>query len=175
MIKRSLCILAALAAAATPATAAPKPTRICVLDQSLLLAKANIALAEAQRFQTLRQTAQANFDRDSRALDADARALESFKGDLAPATLAARAQDIARRRADLKSRGEQINRDLAQLDGALTGTIMKVATPVIQKVERENACSMLVSRASLLDLMDPAADISAEVIAQLNALPTAAH
>lgn len=173
MMKKVLPTLLLAAALAPAAQAAPRPTRVCVLDQSVLLARSSLALAEAARFQTLRQTAQANFDKDSRALDADERALETFKRDLPPAALTARTQDIARRRADLARRGEQVNRDLAKLDDALTGTVMRAATPVIQAVEREGGCGLLIARSALLDLPDPSLDITPKVIDRLNAAASA--
>lgn len=174
MVTRILTLLAVAATLFASATqAAPRPARVCVLDQSALLARSNMALAEASRFQTLRQTAQANFDRDSRALDADERALENFKRDLPPAALAIRTQDVARRRADLARRGEQVNRDLAKLDETLTTNVMRAATPIVQAVERESGCGLLIARSGLLDLLDQSVDITPKVIDRLNAAAAA--
>jgi outer membrane protein len=174
-MKKRMLSAALLAAALAPAAApaAPKASRICVLDQSALLARSSLALAEAARFQQLRQTAQANFDKDNRALEADARALENFKRDLPPATLQARAQDLAQRRADLARRGEQVNRDLAKLDETVTANVMRAATPTIQAVERESGCGLLIARSALLDLPDTSLDITPKVIDRMNAASAA--
>lgn len=165
--------LAGAALCGTGSEAADTPLRrpmlLCVLDRPKILQHSSLATNEAAHFQQLRQQTQAKFDSDSRALDADVRALESFRASLPAAAIKARSDDIARRRAELQSRGEQINRNLAQLDNVLTSEVMKAAAPLIRAVEQQRGCSLLVSRDTLLDLGDPDLDITAAVIERMNA------
>lgn len=147
----------------------PHPVMACVLDQATMIRQSKLATSEAVRFQQVRQSAQSKFDNDSRTLDADARALDSLRASLPPAVVKARTDDIARRRADLKQRGDQINRNLTQLDGALTTSVLRAAGPVIRQVEQERGCSLLIARNALLDLIDPTLDITPEIIERMNA------
>ena len=166
----SLAVPVAARPAEVPASPPPPhPVMICVLDQAAMIQQSKLATNEAGRFQQVRQTAQSKFDNDSRTLDADARALDSLRASLPPAVVKARTDDIARRRADLKQRGDQINRELSQLDGALTNSVLRAAGPVIRQVEQERGCSLLIARSALLDLIDPSLDITPAIIERMNA------
>lgn len=149
----------------------PRPLRICVLDQLAILKRATVALNMAAQFQQIRQHAQTNYEQAKRTLDADERALESVGASLPPAALASRREEVAQRRASLAARGEQINRDLAQLDTELTNNVAKLSMPVVRTVEAEQGCSMLIARESLLNLHDPSLDITSIVINRMNAAP----
>ena len=151
----------------------PRPLRVCVLDQTAILQRSTVALNMAAQFQRIRQQAQTNFEQEKRTLDADDRALESLGASLPAAVLASRRSDVAQRRAKLTTRGEQINRDLAQLDTELTNNMAKLSTPVIRAIEAEQGCSMLIARGSLLNLDDLSLDITSAVIDRMNNVPQA--
>lgn len=162
------------ATAAAARTAPATPARLCVIDQSLLLQRSRLATDEANRFAGIRQQAQTRYDNDSRALDADVRALQSFRASLPAAVVKTRTADIDRRRAELAGRGEQINRDLAQLNTELTRRVVQSATPLFRAVAVARGCAMLLARSTLLDLIDPTLDITEDVIARINTTPTPA-
>ena len=153
---------------------ASNPFRLCVLDQTVIVQQSRLAINQAARFQQIRQQTQANFDNDMRNLDANARALQSLQASLPAAVVKARSEDVARRRAALKARGDKINTDLSALDGQLTSNLAQVSMPVVRTIEHERGCSMLIARNALLNLDDPALDITPEVIERMNAPASAA-
>jgi Skp family chaperone for outer membrane proteins len=156
-------------AASAPAAGTAAPFRLCVLDQAAIVQQSRLAINQAARFQQIRQQTQANFDNDMRNLDADARALQSLQASLPPAVVKARTEDIGRRRAALKARGDKINTDLAALDTQLTSNLAQVSMPVVRAIEQERGCSMLIARNALLNLDDPTLDITPAVIDRMNA------
>jgi len=144
------------------------PFRLCVLDQAMILQRSQLSTNMAARFQQIRQRAQADFENENRTLDADARALDSLRSSLPAAIASARSEDITRRRAQLKAKGDQINRNLADLDNQLTSNVAKAAEPAIGVAEKEHGCSLLVPRSMLIHLNDTSLDITADVLQAMN-------
>lgn len=142
--------------------------RLCVLDRAAILRQSRVALAMAAQFQQIRQQAQADFELERRSLDADSRTLDGVAASLTPAELKSRRDAIALRRARLADRGEQINRNLSQLDAELTGNIATISAPTVRAVEAERNCSMSIARDALLSLNDTSFDITAAVIDRMN-------
>jgi Skp family chaperone for outer membrane proteins len=162
------------AAAGKPARAVGRPFLLCVLDQAAIVRQTRLAQDMGARFQRIRQQAQNKLDDDRRQLDADARALDSLRASLPVAVARERDRDIARRREQLKARGDQISRNLAALDDQLTANVARASDPVVRAVEAERGCSMLIGSATLLHLDDASLDITPSVIERMNALPAAA-
>lgn len=155
------------------ANAAPNPQfRLCVLDRARIVQQSRLAQNMGQRFQQVRQQQQAKLENDRRTLDADARALEKLRASLPPAVVKTQEAKIARRQADLKTRADKINQELAQLDDQLTVNVAKLSDPTVRSVEAERGCSMLIARTTLIHLDDLSLDITAAVVARMNALPT---
>jgi Skp family chaperone for outer membrane proteins len=157
------------AGAVQAGAAAERPFRMCVLDQGALLQHSERAKREAARFQQIRQKAQANFDASRRDLDTEARTFESLQASLPELVREAKAQDLARRREDLKARGDQVNKYLAELDTELTNSVSRAAAPAVRAAETERGCSVLVARGALLNLDDLSLDITASVVARFDA------
>jgi Skp family chaperone for outer membrane proteins len=177
---RGLCFTAALlsglamAGAATAAPPlAPRPFKLCVLDQGAVVQRSRVAQDMGARFQQIRQQAQAKLEEDRRTLDADARALDKLRASVPTAVAKARDAEIAQRRTQLKGREEQTNRNLADLDAQLTAKVGKLSDPVVRTVEAERGCSMLVGLGAVIHVDDPTLDITASVIDRLNAAPPA--
>lgn len=164
-------LLSGAAAAPNPAHAAEPEFRLCALDQALLVRHSRLAQEMGAHFQQVRQQAQAKLADEQRTLDADARALDSLRTALPPAVARTRDAEVARRRAELKERGEQTNRNLAALDEQLTANVLKATEPVVRAVEAERGCSMLIDKARLLHVGDNALDITPSVIERVNAVP----
>jgi Skp family chaperone for outer membrane proteins len=158
-------------AAAAPTQAVDPGFRLCVLDQALLVRHSRLAQEMGTHFQQVRQQAQVKLEDERRTLEADARALDSLRTSLPPVVAKARDADIARRRVELKERGEQTNRNLAALDEQLTANVVKAAEPVVRAVEVERGCSMLIDKAKLLHVGDNSLDITLRVIERMNAAP----
>jgi Skp family chaperone for outer membrane proteins len=158
-------------ATARTAPAGNRPFRLCVLDQAAIVQRTRLAKDMGARFQRIRQQAQAKLDDDRRQLDADARALGSLRASLPAAVAKARDADIARRREQLKTKGDQINHNLAALDDQLTANIAKLSDPVVRAVEAEHGCSMLIGSGTILHLDDASLDITPAVIERMNAAP----
>lgn len=149
----------------------PQNPRICVLDQQEILSRSTIALRMAAQFQQIRQQAQTNFEQERQALEAEEQGLESQSGSLSPAVLSQQRNALSQRRAQLTARGEQINQHLGQLDTELTSNVARLTAPTVRAVETEKGCSLLIARASLLNLDDLSLDITSAVIERLNATP----
>lgn len=164
-----VCLLA-LPIAGQAVSAAPpeRPFRLCVLDQMALLQKSQVALSQAARFQQLRQQAQAKLDDDRRTLDADVRALDALKASIPAAAMAARKQDLDNRRRQLVTRGDELNRNLLQLDTSLTNIVMKTASPFIVQVEVDRGCSVLASKTTFLSVNDATLDITDDLVVRMN-------
>jgi Skp family chaperone for outer membrane proteins len=145
-----------------------RPLHLCVLDQSAILQRSRLAVNMASRFQQIRQQTQQKFQDDSRTLDADASAVESLRSVLPPVVAKAKADSIAQRRLQLKARGDQINRQLAELDSDLTREVAKISEPTIRLIESERGCSLLIASGTLLHLDDASLDITPAVIDQMN-------
>lgn len=168
--------LAILATVAMPPEAAKaqaaRPFRLCVVDENMLLARSPVAKKMAERFQQIRNQAQQKFQGDSARLEADARALASSRTTLPAAEAKARDEAIARRRDELRERGEEINRNLAALDAELTKNVVQLAKPIIRTVAAGRNCSAVVARSSLLDLGDTSLDITTAVLDRMAATPS---
>lgn len=158
-------------AMAKAARAGDRPFLACVLDQAAIVQRTRLAQDMGARFQRIRQQAQTKLDDDRRQLDADARALGSLRTSLPAAVAKTRDTDIARRRAQLKTRSDQINHNLAALDDQLTANIAKLSDPVVRAVEAERGCSMLIGSGTILHLDDASLDITPTVIERMNATP----
>ena len=87
------------------------------------------------------------------------------------ARLGAKVGLVARRREQLKTKGDQINHNLAALDDQLTANIAKLSDPVVRAVEAEHGCSMLIGSGTILHLDDASLDITPAVIERMNAAP----
>lgn len=156
------------------ASASPRTFILCVLDQPVLLQKSRLASEKAARFQQLRQQAQARLDEDRRVVDADEQAFNAQRPSLSPAAAAARQQELEGHRNAIALRAEQLNSKLSQLDTELTNTVMKSATPHIIAIQNEKGCSVLMARSAFLTVNDPGLDITADLIARMNAAPGSA-
>ncbi|HYC94322.1 MAG TPA: OmpH family outer membrane protein [Sphingomicrobium sp.] len=148
-----------------------RPFRLCVLDQSLLLSRSQVALDMAARFQQIRKHAEDRFANDNRTLDADSRALENIRSSISPSMYATRSGEILRRRAELLERGRKINSELADLDAELTRNVMQLADPMIRQTANERGCSAVVARTALIQLNDASLDITATVLANMAPAP----
>jgi Skp family chaperone for outer membrane proteins len=165
--------LAGVASAAQPL--AQRPFRLCVLDQGAVVQSSRLAQEMGVRFQQVRQQAQAKLEDDRRTLDADARALDKLRTSLPAAVAKARDAEIVQRRAQLKAKEDQINRNLTDLDAQLTANVGKVSDPMVRQVEAERGCSMLVGLGAVIHVDDPTLDITAAVIERLNSAAPAAQ
>lgn len=154
---------------AMAASASPRTFILCVLDQPVLLQKSRLATDKAARFQQLRQQAQARLDEDRRILDSDQQAFNVLRPSLSPAVAVTREQEIEGRRNEIALRAEQLNSKLNQLDIELTNMVMKAATPHIIAIQNEKGCSVLMARSTFLTVNDPELDITADLIARMNA------
>lgn len=159
--------LSALIGADTANAQSARPFRLCVVDENMLLARSQIAARMAERFQQIRNQAQQKFQADNNKLEADARALASMRGSLSAIQAKTREEEIARRRAELRERGEEINRNLAALDAELTKNVLQLASPAARAAAAERNCSAVVARSTLLDLGDPSLDITPAVLARM--------
>lgn len=166
------CLGSGGAVAATGAeTPHERPFRLCVLDRAAIVQHSRLAQNMGVRFQHVRQQTQAKMEDDKRTLDADLRALNGLRPSIPAAVAKTRDAEIARRRLELKQRGEQVNRDLAALDEQLTANIAKVSDPIVRAVEAEHGCSMLIERSTLPHLGDVSLDITPNVLDRMNASP----
>lgn len=160
-------MLSAVVAADAATAQAARPFRLCVVDENMLLARSQIAARMAGRFQQIRNQAQQKFQADNDKLEADARALATLRGSLPAGQAKAREEEIIRRRADLRARGEEINRNLAALDAELTKNVVQLAGPAVRAAAAERNCSAVVARSTLLDLGDTSLDITPAVLARM--------
>lgn len=172
-MRNILLLLGVAAVAATGFSAAEAQSarafRLCVVDENVLVSRSPVAPKIAERFQQVRNRAQQNFQADSARLEADARALASARASLTAAEAKVRDEEIARRRAALRDRGEEINRNLAALDAELTKNVAQLAAPTIRTVSAERGCSVVVARSTLLDLGDTSLDITSAVLGRIGA------
>lgn len=168
----ALAVSVAATATSLPAAAqAARPFRLCVVEENLLVARSPVAPRIAERFQQVRNRAQQSFQADNSRLEADVRALAKVRASLPTAEASIRDQEIARRRAELRDRGEEINRNLAALDAELTKNVVQLAAPTIRTIAAERSCSAVVARSSLLDLGDPSLDITTAVLGRMGTTP----
>jgi Skp family chaperone for outer membrane proteins len=169
-----LALLAGAYVSSHSAEAQPtRPFRLCVIDQSLLLSRSQVALGMAARFQQIRKQAEERFANDSRKLEADARAVDNLRSSIPPAMFAARSSEIARRRTELQERGRKINGELADLDAELTRNVMQIADPTIRTIANERGCSAVIARSALIQLNDTSLDITTAVVAKMGTAPPA--
>jgi Skp family chaperone for outer membrane proteins len=141
---------------------------LCVLSRQAVFDASQVGKTANAKYKEFRDGAQAFVNAEQAKLVADAKALDSQKGFLAPVQFQDRQQDLAKRLQALRLVAAQDSRDLEATRQDVVVRISKEAQPMIAQVYKDKGCGLLVSRDAIM-AGNPAMDITAAVVAALDA------
>ncbi|MDB5430357.1 MAG: hypothetical protein JWP35_1473 [Caulobacter sp.] len=160
---------AAPAAPAQPPIAfAPAPAGVCVLDLSRMGATSLAGKAAAARMKVIQDQVSADINTQAKQLQTDAAALGAAKATLDQATYETRAANLQVRANALQRLADQRQAELERTAQIAQASLMQAADPSVRAVFQTQHCSMLFDRSSLF-IVNPSADITEAVVANLNA------
>ena len=169
---------AAAAPAAAPAAAAPAAAPIaapsgppipglCVFSFERAIADSSVGKAFVTRLQQLNSQAEAELNPERTTLQSDARALEGQRSTLPPDQFEQRAQAMNQRIQAYGAKEQLRGRELEQTRSVQLQRIGQQVTPLVSTVQATRRCA-IVFDASALIAANPAMDITADVVTQLN-------
>jgi len=155
----------------TEATAQPqpRPIKLCVLSQSVLMRDSSIAQRALIEFRSVRGRIMADIADASASVDAAARSLDQLAAAAEPGVVEARRSVLQQRRAEIQARSDAQTRELDSYNARLTAMVNQAAGPAIMAEESSRGCSMLFSREYLLNVTDTSLDITPAVLVRMNA------
>ncbi|MFJ1267899.1 OmpH family outer membrane protein [Legionella lytica] len=140
----------------------------CVLDRKRLLQESNAAKKLSEKFQYIRQSIELKYKEKYTELDTEVQTLKKNTAILRPHEINAHLDKIKQYQSKLTMEIENVNNSLMQLDVQITNSFAEISTPVIRAIEKEQQCSLLISKEALLSVSDERLDITQKVIDQMN-------
>jgi Skp family chaperone for outer membrane proteins len=154
------------AAAAAPPPGAPVPG-YCAFSYDRALADSTVGKAFAARMQQLTSQVQAELGPEGTTLQNDARTLQGQRATLAPADFETRAGGLNQRIQAFQQKEQLRQAELEQTRNNQLQRIVTQINPLIVAVYTTRRCAVVVDASSLIAI-NPAMDISADVVTQLN-------
>ncbi len=156
-------------AAAQAAAATPSPlSRVCLLSRETIVGNAAVNVSINQRLLQLRQSAQNEINEANKTLQADTKALDADKRPPTDEGLKKAREDLANRNRALAQRADLLTRELEATRQTVSVQLKTAALPLLQGVEKQQGCTLLLARESVLDGAG-AIDVTPMVIAAMNA------
>lgn len=140
----------------------------CVLDRKRLLQESNAAKKLSEQFQYIRQSIELKYKKKYTELSTEVEALKKNTPILRPDEINANLDKIKQYQAKLTMEIENVNNSLMQLDVQITNSFAEISTPAIRAIEKEQQCSLLISKEALLSVSDERLDITQKVIDLMN-------
>lgn len=158
------------APATPPAPAAPAEARrqICLLDRGTILSTAAINVASSQRLVQLRAAAQDEIVAANKGLQADGKALDEDRRPPTDEALKKAREMLADRARGINQRAAVLGRELQATEQSVNAQIQGAAAPIVQAVEREQGCGLLLAREGVIDPQSTV-DITQAVLQRMDA------
>ena len=162
-------------AAVQPAPHPPAPVlNVCILNRQTVMQKADINVASTKRLEDLRQAAQNEINTTQRSLEAEFRALTEEKRPPTDAVYQGRKAALDARVQALTAAAEMKRRQIDVTRDEVNRQISVAALPILQGIEKDKACTLLLSQEAVLDgsgVTDITGSLIEAMNAQLHAVP----
>jgi Skp family chaperone for outer membrane proteins len=155
-------------AATAPAAASdgklPEP-RIVVLNLAAVMGASQVGQSVGQQIQVMAEQAKSDLSGEAKQLQSEAAAIAK----LPESERAARAAAFAPRQDAFRQRAQQREAQVRAAFAKAQTEISKVLEPILRQVTTAHSANMVLDRRATAGLADTSLDITAEVVAQLNA------
>lgn len=166
----------AFAQAPAPATTAAAPAvthgaavpGVCVISVEAAIGNSTVGKYVQTRLQQLLQQTNAELNGEKTAIDNDAKALEGQRTTLDQNTLEQRAAALQVRANALQRKAQQREREIQVTEQKAFGRVGEEMEPLIRTAYQQKTCSVLFNRNGVV-LVNPASDLTPQVVAALNA------
>lgn len=152
---------------AASAAGAPAVPGLCVLSQTTVYADTKVGESATARYRQLTAAAQAELAPEQKAVQDEAKQLESQKGSLTSIQFQQRQQALAQRVQALQFKANLRSRELEATRLKAVKQIAAWANPVIAAAYQSHHCGALISRDTLL-AGNPGMDLTKNVVDGLN-------
>jgi Skp family chaperone for outer membrane proteins len=160
---------AAPAAAAAPAvTHGPPIPGVCIVSIENAIGASTVGRYVETRMQQIVAQTNAELTGEKNGIDNDAKTLDARRATLDQSALEAQASALQVRANTLQRKAQQRDREVSATEQKAVGRIGQEMEPIIRQVYQQKACSALFQRTAVV-IANPAADITPQVIAALNA------
>jgi outer membrane protein len=154
------------AAAATPPPGAPIPG-YCAFSYERAIAESSVGRAFSTRMQQLASQAQAELNPERTTLETEARTLQGQQPNPVTADFQNRANALNQRIQAYQQKEQLRNAELEQTRNTQLQRIVAQVNPLIVSVYNTKRCAVVLDASNLIAI-NPAMDITSDVVAQLN-------
>jgi Skp family chaperone for outer membrane proteins len=154
--------------ASAPAAASdgklPEP-RIVILNLAAVMGASQVGQSVGQQIQTLAEQAKSDLSGEAKKLQGEAAAIAK----LPESERATRAAAFAPRQDAFRARAQQREAQVRAAFAKAQNEISKVLEPILRQVTTAHSANLVLDRRATAGLADTSLDVTAEVVAQLNA------
>ena len=156
-----------------PITHGPAIAGVCVYYDERAVGSSTAGQAAGARMQQLRAQIAAELQAEQTGIQTDGAALTAKKATLTQDQFAQQAQPIQQRAQALEAKAQQRQRELEATASKAGQRIHTSIDPVLRSAYQSHGCSLLLNGDQGVYLVNPAMDLTQQVVAGLNAaLPT---
>ena len=168
----SLVATAASAQTAGPANPGPAIPGVCVYFNQQLMAQSTVGQAVQARMQQLATEVQGEITPYGTAIQTEAQALQAGASTIPAAEQQSRRQALQQRVSEAQQLEQTRSEELRYTLSEQRRLISAAVEPLLVAIYQEKGCGIMLDRESVF-IMNPAMDVTADVITRLNAsLPT---
>jgi Skp family chaperone for outer membrane proteins len=156
---------------AAPAGALPEP-RIAVLDRNAILQYSKVGQDIMRQMQTFTNQARERIVAQRNALERDAKQFNDQRASLPADAQQKRGQQLQQRELELQNAATREETVLKNAIAAAQGEVAKAMEPILQKTVKDRGVNLVLDRAAVPIATGPEFDLTADVIAALDAKMT---
>ena len=146
--------------------AAPTPGKIGVIDLEKTLYETKTGKAASEAFDKTRKAKQADLDKRQKDLQKAAAELDKQAAVLKPDVLAEKKKVLEKQFIELQQTYVKLERDLASERTKLVQDVLSKATPIIDKIAREEGVMLILDQSATL-WIDGSIDLTAKLNAKM--------
>jgi len=162
--------LAQAAPAAAPVTSGPPIAGVCIVDLDGVVATSTVGKYIQTRLQQIQGQINAELNGENTALNNDAKALDAQRTTLDQSTFEQRGAAIQVRANALNRKVQLREREFQATEQTAVGRVLQEAEQPVRQAYQGKGCSVLLQKNAVLGgFFNPAMDITAQVVAGLNA------
>jgi len=158
------------APAAAPVPSGPPIAGVCVVDLDGVVATSTVGKYAQTRLQQIQAQINAELNGENTAINNDAKALDAQRASLDQGTLEQRGAAIQVRANALNRKIQLREREFQVTEQKAVGRVLQEAEQPVRQAYQGKGCSVLLQKNAVLGgFYNPAMDITAQVVAGLNA------
>ena len=146
--------------------AGPTPGKIGVIDLEKTLYETKTGKAASEAFDKTRKAKQADLDKRQKDLQKAAAELDKQAAVLKPDVLAEKKKALEKQFVEMQQTYVKLERDLASERTKLVQEVLSKATPIIDKIAKEEGVILILDQSATL-WVDPSIDLTAKLNAKM--------